>query len=76
MYFTYDNMYVSMLLLRCPSLSFPHSNPELCDELEGRDGVRGGREVQEEGDTCIPLADSCQIHGRKQHNIIKQLSSN
>ena len=27
------------------------------DDLEGWDG--GGREVQEEGDTCIPMADSC-----------------
>ena len=31
----------------------------LCDNLDGWDGVRGGREVQEEGDTCIPMADSC-----------------
>ena len=32
---------------------------ELCDNLEGWDGVRGGREVQERGDICIPMADSC-----------------
>ena len=32
----------------------------LCDNLEGWDGVGGGREVQEEGDICIPMADSCQ----------------
>ena len=25
----------------------------LCDNLEGQDGVRGGREVQEGGDICI-----------------------
>ena len=31
----------------------------LCDNLEGWDGVRGGREVQEGGDICIPTADSC-----------------
>ena len=29
------------------------------DNLEGWDGVRGGREVQEGGDMCIPGADSC-----------------
>ena len=29
----------------------------LCDNLE--DGVGGGREVQEGGDICIPMADSC-----------------
>ena len=29
------------------------------DNLEGWDGVRGGREVQEGGDMCIPVADSC-----------------
>ena len=31
----------------------------LCDNLEGWDGVGGGREVQEGGDICIPLADLC-----------------
>ena len=31
----------------------------LCDSLEGWDGVGGGREVQEGGDVCIPMADSC-----------------
>ena len=31
----------------------------LCDNAEGRDGVGGGREVQEGGDICIPVADSC-----------------
>ena len=30
----------------------------LCDNLEGCDGVGGGREVQEEEDICIPMADS------------------
>ena len=29
-----------------------------CDNLKGWDGVGGGREVQEEGDVCIPVADS------------------
>ena len=31
----------------------------LCDNLEGWDGVGEGREVQEGGDMCIPMADSC-----------------
>jgi len=35
------------------------SNQLLCDNLEGWDGVGGGREVQEGGDLCIPMADSC-----------------
>ena len=30
-----------------------------CDNLEGWDGVGGGREVQEGGDICIPMTDSC-----------------
>ena len=30
----------------------------LCDNLEEWDEVGGGREVQEEGDICIPMADS------------------
>ena len=32
------------------------SNLVLCDNLEGWDGVRGGREVQEGADICIPMA--------------------
>ena len=31
----------------------------LCDNLEGWDGVAGGREGLEGGDICISLADSC-----------------
>ena len=27
--------------------------------LEGWDGVGGGREVHEGGDICIPMTDSC-----------------
>ena len=30
-----------------------------CDNLEGWEGVGGGRDVQEGGDICIPTADSC-----------------
>ena len=32
---------------------------ELCDNLEGWDGVGSGREVQEGGNICIPMIDSC-----------------
>ena len=31
----------------------------LCDNLEGWDGMGGGREVQEGGDIYIHMADSC-----------------
>ena len=33
--------------------------PVFTEALEGWDGVGGGREVQEGGDICIPVADSC-----------------
>ena len=32
---------------------------ELCVNLEGWDGKGDGREVQQGGDICIPMADSC-----------------
>ena len=31
----------------------------LCINLMGWDGQRDGREVQNGGDICIPMADSC-----------------
>ena len=31
----------------------------LCNNLEGWGGEGPGREVQERGDICIPVADSC-----------------
>ena len=31
----------------------------LCINLEGWNGEGDGKEVQKEGDTCIPVADSC-----------------
>ena len=31
----------------------------LCNNLEGWDGEVHAREVQEGGDICIPMADSC-----------------
>ena len=30
-----------------------------CDNPEGLDGVGIGREVQDGGDICVPMADSC-----------------
>ena len=30
----------------------------LCDNLEGGEGLGGGRKFQEGGDICIPMADS------------------
>ena len=35
------------------------SNLGFCDNLEGWDEVGGGREGQEGGEMCIPIADSC-----------------
>ena len=35
------------------------SNLVLSDTREEWDRVGGGREVQEGGDMCIPMADSC-----------------
>ena len=32
----------------------------LCDNLEGWDGVGGGREAHEGGDMCTPVTDPCQ----------------
>ena len=32
----------------------------LCINLEGCDGQGDGRELQEGGDICIPMADSCR----------------
>ena len=36
-----------------------NSKPGICDNLEGWEGAGGGRGVQEGGDMCIPMADSC-----------------
>ena len=33
--------------------------PGPCNNLEGWDGEGGGRGGQEQGDICIPMADSC-----------------
>ena len=37
-----------------------HSKLMLWDNPEGWGGEGGGRGVQDEGDTCTPVADSCQ----------------
>ena len=43
------------------SLLYEAGNLELvlCDNLAGWDGEGGGRKVQEGGDICISMADSC-----------------
>ena len=35
------------------------SNPVLCENPVGQDGVGGGKEFQEGVGICIPMADSC-----------------
>ena len=56
---TYTLPYVKHIAsgnLLCDSGS---SKPVFCDNLEVWGGVGGGREIQEGGDICIPMADSC-----------------
>ena len=36
-----------------------HSKPMLWDNLEGQGGEGGGEGVQNKGDACVPVADSC-----------------
>ena len=33
----------------------------LCGDLEGWNGVENGEEVQEQGDICILMAESCFV---------------
>ena len=48
----------------------------LCDNPEW-DGVGGGSKVPEGKDMCVLTADLYRLlHGRNQHNIIKQLAFN
>ena len=44
------------------NLLYDAGNPKLvlCDNLKGWNGEGGGREGQEGGDTCIPMANSSQ----------------
>ena len=39
--------------------SYP--NLVLCDNLKGWDGEAGGREVQERGKICIPMAEELML---------------
>ena len=50
----------------------------LYDNLEGWNEVGGRREFREEGDICIPVADSCGCVAETNIilYIVKQLSSN
>ena len=59
-------------------LAYDAASPnQVCyDNLDGRDGIGGGRKVHQGGDMCIPMADSCWYRTENQHNIIKQLPSN
>ena len=36
-----------------------NSKKGLCNNLEGQNGKGDGRGLQEGGDICIPVADSC-----------------
>ena len=60
-----------------PSLMYEtgHSKPEHWDDPEGWDGEGGGGGFGM-GDTCTPVADSCQCMAKNHHNIVKQLASN
>ena len=55
-----------------------HSKPGLWDNAEGYGGEGGWGGLQDGGqaDIWIPVADSCQCMAKKNHNIVKQLSSN
>ena len=56
---TYILLYVKQMA--SGHLLYISGNPKLVlyDNLEGCDGVEGGLEIQEGGDICIPVADSC-----------------
>lgn len=38
-----------------------YPKPVLCNNLEGWCGEGDGRGIQEVGDTCVPMADSCVL---------------
>ena len=46
-----------------------HSKPVLAENPEGRGGEGGG--VQDGGDMCIRVANSCLCMAKKNHNIVK-----
>ena len=41
-----------------------HSKLVFWDNPEGWGGEGGGRGVKDGGDTCVPVADSCQCMGK------------
>ena len=47
-----------------------HSRPVHQDNPEGWDG-EGGERGFRMGDTCTPVADSCQCVAKKHHYIVK-----
>ena len=51
-------------------------NPVLYDNLKGWDWVGGGKEVQEGGDICTPMAISYWCMTETNTNIVNQLSFN
>ena len=46
-----------------------HSKPVLAENPEGRGREGGG--VQDGGDMCIRVANSCLCMAKKNHNIVK-----
>ena len=48
-----------------------HPKPVLCDNLEGWGGERGGSGVRDRGDTCTPVADSCQIRSDQSLSCVR-----
>ena len=55
---TYTLPYVKQIVSGNLIYDVGSSNPVLCDNLEGWDGVGSGRKVQERRDICLPVADS------------------
>ena len=47
-----------------------------CNNLEGWNQEGDGREVQEGGDICIPMAEFILMVDRKQQNSVKRLTFN
>ena len=46
------------------------------DNPEGWDGEGGERGIQDVGNTCTSMADSCQCMVKNHHNIVKSLAFN
>ena len=52
------------------SLMYKVGHPKLCDNLEGQDMEGGGREFQDEGDTCT-YGQFMLMYGKNNHNTVK-----